>query len=883
MMQRIIIFGAALLIGLSSCSRKRPATPASPPVKKPNPVNGGATGKSATREVRLLHTLQGHRGSIWSVAWSPNGKQIATGSWDHSIKYWNADTGKLLHSMRGHKNRVHKIAWSPDGKHLASCGWDGEIKIWDGTWPKHTLSGHSSVAFCIAWSPDGKRLASGSPDKSVRIWDTENGKLLHLLEGHTGTVWNVAWSPDGKRLASGSNDNTIKIWDAEFGALAQTLTGHEGAVWSTTWNPDGKRLASGSDDRTVRIWDASSGHSLHILRSHQACAHCVTWNRAGDRLASSSWDTTAKVWDPSQGKLLQTLSGHTGFINLIQWSPNDKQLATASDDGTANVWNAETGQLLDSLGGHASAVHSLAWDPNDGRLAVSGFDGKVNLWSITGTHSPPAKPLAPDPTPEYKHSPAEQEQLKNGEAVSKTQCVSCHVRPEPSILSSEIWDLALQRMMPWLGMMPPHTGLASTNGFERVLAANIFPSAPVMSVKQWTDVCYYYIEKSEYKKPITLNPNPPELLQLFAVEQPATPFDAHCMYVNIGAEHLWVAHEPTSTLHRLGSDGKWRKPINPGGSVSRWQLDNTGAWGTLIGSFRPSVNPRGALVRWEQGKTTPLLPTPLHRPADVLPVDLNNDGREDLVVCEYGHLLGSAFWLENTGGKFKRHPLLNQPGSVSVASGHFNDDGIPDFAILTGQAREAVHLFISTGPGEFDHREILPRHPAWGHTHIEILDFNKDGHPDLLITNGDNGEVNPAPIKPYHGVRLHLNDGRNQFREALFYQQPGAFRAVAHDFDGDGDLDIASTAFFADYQRDPAGGFVFLRQDQPLKFTPLALPAADSRWLAMDAGDLDGDGDVDIVLGAYNNGPSESGYPTAIRVRWQANPVPLIILRNRSK
>jgi hypothetical protein len=263
------------------------------------------------------------------------------------------------------------------------------------------------------------------------------------------------------------------------------------------------------------------------------------------------------------------------------------------------------------------------------------------------------------------------------------------------------------------------------------------------------------------------------------------------------------------------------------------------------------------------------------------PVDLNNDGREDPVVCEYGHMLGSAFWLENTGGKYERHPLLEQPGSVSVASDHFNNDGIPDFVILTGQAREAVHLFISTGPGKFEHRQILERHPAWGHTHIEVVDFNKDGHPDLLITNGDNGEADPAPIKPYHGVRLHLNDGHNQFREALFHQQPGAFRAVAHDFDGDGDLDIASTAFFADYQRDPAGGFVYLRQDQPLQFTPLTLPAADSRWLAMDAGDLDGD--VDIVLGAYNNGPSESGYPTAIRVRWQANPVPLIILRNRSK
>ena len=878
-MLRTIVILAALSLGISGCGRKRPASSATAPiVQKPPPA-------SAKREVRVLHTLQGHRGSVWSVAWSPDGKQLATGSWDNSIKLWEANTGKLQHTVQGHKNRVHKIAWSPDGQHLASCGWDGAIKIWDGTWPEHTLNGHSAIAFCIAWSPDGKRLASGSPDKSVRIWDAENGKQLHLLEGHTGTVWSVAWSPDGKRLASASNDFTVKVWDVELGTVVHTLAGHEGSVWSTEWNPDGKRLASSGDDRTVRVWNATTGRSLHILRGHQACANCVAWNQAGDRLASGSWDSTAKIWDTDQGKLLQTMNGHTGFINSLEWSPDDKQLATASDDSTAKVWNAATGRLLDILGGHTSPVHSLAWNPKGGGLAVSSFDGTVKVWGITGTHSPPAKLPEPKPEPEAKpnYSQAEQEQLKHGESVSKTLCVTCHVRPDPSILSSEKWDLALRRMMPWLGMMPPHTGLSSTNGFERVLAANIFPSAPVMSIKQWTDVCYYYITKSEYEKPITLNPNPPSLLNLFAVEKPATPFDAQCMYVKIGGNELWVAHEPTSTLHRRGADGKWREPVKPGGAVSRWQLDKTGAWGTLIGSFRPSVDPRGALVRWEQGKTTPLLPQPLHRPADVLPLDLNKDGREDLVVCEYGHLLGSAFWLENTGEKYERHPLLEQPGSVSVASGHFNDDGIPDFVILTGQAREAVHLFISTGPGKFDHQQILERHPAWGHTHIEVIDFNKDGHPDLLITNGDNGEVNPAPIKPYHGVRLHLNDGHNQFREALFYQQPGAFRAVAHDFDGDGDLDIASTAFFADYQRDPTGGFVLLRQDQPLKFTPLALPAADSRWLAMDAADLDGDGDVDIVLGAYNNGPSEGGYPTAIRVRWQANPVPLVILRNRSK
>ena len=118
---------------------------------------------SAKREVRVLHTLQGHRGSIWSVAWSPDGKQLATGSWDNSIKLWEANTGKLQHTVQGHKNRVQKIAWSPDGKHLASCGWDGAIKIWDGTWPEHTLNGHSANCLLHRVEPGRQTVGQRKP------------------------------------------------------------------------------------------------------------------------------------------------------------------------------------------------------------------------------------------------------------------------------------------------------------------------------------------------------------------------------------------------------------------------------------------------------------------------------------------------------------------------------------------------------------------------------------------------------------------------------------------------------------------------------------------------------------------------------------------------
>ena len=303
----------------------------------------------------------------------------------------------------------------------------------------------------------------------------------------------------------------------------------------------------------------------------------------------------------------------------------------------------------------------------------------------------------------------------------------------------------------------------------------------------------------------------------------------------------------------------------------------------LIGTFMPAFYPQGALVRFKGDKIESLAGI-LHRPTDVLPLDLNQDGREDLAVTEHGNWLGSVFWLEKTEQGYKRHTLLNLPGALNFASGHFNDDGIPDLVTLTGQAREAVHLFLSTGPGEFEHRMILMRQPAWGHSHIEVVDFNKDSHPDLLITNGDNGELSNYPSKPYNGVRLHLNDGKNNFKEAFFFPQYGAYRAIAEDFDGDGDLDIASIAFFGRYDHSPDTGFVYLQQDKPLEFTAHTLPATrGGRWLTMDTGDIDKDGDIDIALGAYNLAQGEVVIPPQFSEKWKNNPVPVLILKNSTK
>jgi tricorn protease-like protein/tetratricopeptide (TPR) repeat protein len=204
-----------------------------------------------------VNTLKGHEGWVNSVGFSPDGKKLASGSGDQTIKIWDVTTGKVLNTLKGHEGSVWSVGFSPDGKQLASGSVDNTIKIWDVTTGKvlNTLKGHESWVRSVGFSPDGKKLASGSDDKTIKIWDVTTGKVLNTLKGHESWVWSVGFSPDGQQLASGSDDKTIKIWDVTTGKVLNTLKGHESWVFSVGFSPDGKKLASGSHDKTIILWD----------------------------------------------------------------------------------------------------------------------------------------------------------------------------------------------------------------------------------------------------------------------------------------------------------------------------------------------------------------------------------------------------------------------------------------------------------------------------------------------------------------------------------------------------------------------------------------------------------------------------------------------------
>jgi hypothetical protein len=269
----------------------------------------------------------------------------------------------------------------------------------------------------------------------------------------------------------------------------------------------------------------------------------------------------------------------------------------------------------------------------------------------------------------------------------------------------------------------------------------------------------------------------------------------------------------------------------------------------------------------------------LQRPVQVIPVDLNKDGKMDYIICEFGYLTGALSWMENLGNNnFKKHIIRDVPGAIKVYIQDYNGDGLPDIWALFAQGNEGVFLFTNKGNGNFDQQQVLKFPPAYGSSYFELDDFNKDGYPDIVYTCGDNADYSPV-LKPYHGVYIFMNDGTNHFTQKFFFPINGCYKAIARDYDGDGDLDIATISFFADYARQPEESFVYLKNTGDFKFQPYSIQSAGiGRWLTMDAGDLDGDGKIDLILGNFSIGPVMMKHT----MDWKKSP-PFIILRNTGK
>jgi WD40 repeat protein/serine/threonine protein kinase len=342
-----------------------------------------------TETGREVAVLRGRTAEVLSVAYSPDGRRIATGSIypDNRVRLWDA-TGREIAVGQGHTNRIKCVAFSPDGKTLASSSFDQTVRLWDGLTgePLAALRGHSNFVKELAFSPDGRHLVSASTDQTLRLWDVAKKQLISVLRGHGGDVVGVAYSRDGTLIASACEDATVRLWDAELAARNGVLDGHTSYVYDVAFSPDGKQVASAAWDGTVRLWDPTTGRQTGLLRYEDEGAQILSalaYSPDGKQLAVVVREYGVSLWDVASGKAAHTWRVSTGYWKADTrpaWDPRGKLLAAGSVEGPVRLWDAATRQEVATLSGHQGCSSDVAFRPDGAQIATGGEDGTVRLW-----------------------------------------------------------------------------------------------------------------------------------------------------------------------------------------------------------------------------------------------------------------------------------------------------------------------------------------------------------------------------------------------------------------------------------------------------------------------------------------------------------------------
>lgn len=465
-------------------------------------------------------------------------------------------------------------------------------------------------------------------------------------------------------------------------------------------------------------------------------------------------------------------------------------------------------------------------------------------------------------------------------------CGSCHLAPDPANIPKAIWENdVLPEMGARMGYKYNNYNPLSGNSMEEnvyIRFSNVYPNQSVIDSVAWKQIHDYILDLAPDSIPIVKGRSERNLaLTQFkptavSLEEDKAPFITNIQFdpktnqFTIGD----VTGELNSWPKLLEEPIKFSSPI-----ISNDQKED-GLYVTEIGIMNPSEKPLGVIHRVQSGSTDTIAKK-LHRPVYTEIVDLNDDGIDEILVCEFGNLTGELSMLINSGSEYKKRTLLPLAGTIKLDVTDMNKDGKNDIVVLSSQGNEGIFILYQQEDLQFSMNHAISIGPEYGSSWFELMDYNADGHLDIVLANGDNADYSVF-LKPYHGLRLFLNDGKNGFEEKWFYPIYGATRVLAEDYDLDGDLDFAVMAFFPDYDNSPDEGFVYLENmdSDQYQFQPYTLEGPPAgRWLVMEDGDFDQDRDMDIMLGTFIL-PMSNRY-SAIIDNWRKEPVNLLLLENK--
>lgn len=479
--------------------------------------------------------------------------------------------------------------------------------------------------------------------------------------------------------------------------------------------------------------------------------------------------------------------------------------------------------------------------------------------------------------------------LKKQTSLFKTRCASCHITPEIQHLTKEIWATnILPEMGARMGIQDssynPVSGL-SFKEQEAIIRSNVYPIFPTISKEDWQLLKDYIISNAPDSLIAIDNMSSTHELTQFlpkpiSLDSVKGSFFTFLEYSS-QKKKLYTGDISGNLFEYDFYENKSSQIGQFGSAIIAYTKGEKSSYVTAIGNLNPSEIPSGKIFI-SQDSLVNAIPLILHRPVHNLVADLNNDGNAELVVSEFGNLSGKLSLLTKKDSlEYHKTILLNQPGTIRVLSKDMDKDGREDLIALTSQGDESITILYQEDNLNFRPEKVLRFSPIYGSSWFELIDFDGDGFDDIITANGDNADKSYIQ-KSYHGIRIHINDGKNNFTEKYFYSLNGATRLIAKDFDHDNDIDLAVISTFPDYTNKPEYSFVYLENTNSKTFTFNPFTFKDSklgRWFLMDAGDVDGDGDEDIILSSFTY--VFTPVPDELSKLWNEKNVDIMVLENK--